>query len=236
MKKFLISVFVLLVVFSCAVPTFAAPAQPGDGALIPVTPTFPSDKVYLANRTGINPDNLYENNNHVYLSKNEAGRIAEDLLNTNFVNTSILPVFEASSSTDGFVAVVSMLVSGKNLLAKKPNEINLIGMVSVSTGKLFEYVNSSANFGDKKFTLRSGGEIYNGEIDPNVDYELVAFIKDGGEFDLDKIVNGKVISIIFLASKESIIDDDCKFGCNASYGFFALALLGVLPFVLKKGK
>jgi hypothetical protein len=110
-------------------------------------------------------------------------------------------------------------------------------MVSPITGKLFDYVNDADDYNDGKFTLKSGGVIFDGKIDPNEYYELVVFIQDGGEFDLDGIIDGKIISSIFLASektKDCIFD--CFGGCNEGFGYLALTLLGAVPLVIKKRK
>jgi hypothetical protein len=202
---------------------------------VPVVPTYPSDKGEVADITGLNPCDLDVKNGKVYLKKCITEKIAKELLNVCTTSVNVLPVFSASASPNGFIAEVSFTLSGKKLLALYPEEINLIGMVSPSTGKLFGYVNKAADFADGKFTLRLGGVIFNGEIDPDETYELVAFIKDGGEFDLDGLVNGKIVSSVFLASEKECIFD-CFEGCNAGYGYLVLAMLGAVPIIFKKRK
>ena len=201
---------------------------------VPADPTYPSDKDDVAKDTGLNPDDLEERDNKVYLTKRLAENIAKELLNVDRVDTHILPVFEAVVSPNGSLAEVKFTVKGKDLLALFPDEINLIGMISDTKGKLFGYTDNSAYFDNGMFTLMLGGVIYDEEIDPDVEYVLVAYIRDGGEFDLDGLPNGKIISSIFLAAEK-----DRKGGgggCDAGYGYLAFALLGFAPFILKRGK
>lgn len=238
MKKLLSLAFILIMVLVYVAPAMAAPVEPGLVELVPVTPTFPSDKGDVADESGLNVNDLEEKNNMVYLKKSVAEKIAKLLLKVDKVDTNILPVFTASASPNGFVAEVSFTVKGKDLLASFPEDINLIGMISASTGKLFIYEKNVSNFDNGKFTLKQGGVVFNGEIDPNADYELVVFIKDGGEFDLDGVANGKIICSIFLASEKKGKDCilDCLDGCNAGFGCLALTLIGVAPFIFRRRK
>ena len=199
-------------------------------ASTPVDPQFPSDKDDVADKTGISSDDLEERDGKVYLKKKAAEEIAKVLLGAKEVNTHILPVFEGTVSSGG-VAEVTFSITGKDLLASYADEINLIGLLFGGGGELFDYVNNAAEYGDGKFTLLLDGEIYEGKIDPNGIYELVVFIKDGGIFDLDGIINGKVISSVFLASVKKGGGDGSG-GCNAYY--LALALFGITPLILRK--
>lgn len=238
MKKLLSFAFVLIMVLACAAPVAAAPTEPGVVVLTPVTPVFPSDKGEVADESGLKIDDLEEKNNMVYLSKSLAEKIAKLLLKVNEVNTNILPVFTAAAAPSGFVAEVTFTMKGKDLLASFPQDINLIGMISATEGKLFVYENNPTNFDTGKFTLKKGGVVFTGEIDPDEDYQLVVFIKDGGEFDLDGIVNGKIICSIFIASEKKSTKDccilDCFDGCNAGFGYLALILMGAAPFIFVK--
>jgi hypothetical protein len=200
----------------------------------PVTPTFPPKKDDVTNKTDLDPNDLEERDGKVYLSKSLAEKVAKELLKVKAVDTHILPIFEATFTPNGSVAEIRFEVKGKDLLALHPDDINLIGMISKSTGKLFDYVNKATDFDDGTFTLLLDGKIFNGVIDPNKTYELVAFIKDGGIFDLDKIVNGKIISAIFLACEKG--GKRGGGGCDAGYGYLAFALLGVIPLVFRKVK
>ena len=103
-----------------------------------------------------------------------------------------------------------------------------------SAGKLFEYVNNELDFDDMKFTIMLNGAIYEGELDPNKEYELLVFIKDGGEFDLDKLVNGAVIASIFLANEKE--EGRRGGGCNSAPGFGSLLAMLLFTAANRRGR
>jgi hypothetical protein len=199
--------------------------------IVTADPIYPSDKTDVSNDSGIPANDLVERNNRVYLTDALAERIAKDILNLDAVDTYILPVFKAEVTSDGQIAQVTYKVTGRNILAQFPDDANLIGMTSVNTGKAFTYVNAPADFDDMTFTIMRNGVIYDGEINPNDEYDVVVFIKDGGVFDLDGIANGEILSAVFFASERT--RKGSSGGC-ATYGYFAFILLGVVPFVLRK--
>ena len=194
-----------------------------------VDPTYPSDLNGVANDTGIAASDLEAKDGKVYLGKALAEAIAKGILHVDSVNTGIMPVFEGAVAPDGQVAQLTFSMTGKDLLASFADDINLIGMISGASGKRFSYTNNPADYGNGKFTLLLGGAVFNGEIDPNATYQLVAFIQDGGEFDLDGSANGEFISSVFVASEKK---GGGGGGCSA-YGYLALAMLAI-PFVLKR--
>jgi Synergist-CTERM protein sorting domain-containing protein len=205
--------------------------------VVSADPTFPSNKGEVANETGINSGDLEERDGKVYLSKKRAEEIAKKLLDEENVEVNVLPVFRADVVPDGGVAEIVFTMTGKELLALFPDEIELIGLTLNGSGKLFDYVNNANDFGDGKFTLRLGGVIYEGEINPNATYELVVLIKDGGTFDLDGVKNGKIISSVFLAAKKGGSGgggggSGGGGGCNVmGFGYLALA---AVPLVFRK--
>jgi hypothetical protein len=198
-----------------------------------VQPEYLSKKKDVSDETCLSEDDLEEKDGKVYLKKKTAERIACELLKVNEADTNILPFFKGTLTKQGYVMSVSFMIKGKGLLALFPDEISLIGLIKtncneLSKGKLFEYVNSEDDFDDKKFTILLNGKIYEGELDPEQEYELMVFIKDGGEFDLDGKVNGSVIASIYLA-REATGGDSC--GCNAglfNYGAFAVFVMALL--------
>jgi hypothetical protein len=192
--------------------------------------TTPS-KAETALKTGISADNLDETNGKAYLKKSFADSIAKSLLRSDTAHTNVLPVFEASITPAGATARVTFNVLGKDMLASFADDIHLIGMISGSTGKRFEYVNNAGEFADAKFTLMLDGQIHEGDIDPNKVYEVVIFIKDGGEYDLDNQANGHIIGSVFFATERK---GGSGGGCSAGSGFLALALLGAVPLVLRR--
>jgi Synergist-CTERM protein sorting domain-containing protein len=200
-----------------------------------VDPEYPSDKEDVSNKTGIHYDNLDAINGKVYLSRTLAEKIAKGLLKVDAVDTYILPIFEGTTQPNSDIVGLKFTVKGKDLLALYPEDVNLIGMISGSAGKLLDYVDNLMDFDDGKFTILFKGVVFDGMFDPNEDYELVVFIKDFGTFDLDRILNGKVIASLYLAA-EKTTDGGRKGrggGCNADYGLFAIALL-VIPFAFSR--
>jgi hypothetical protein len=208
----------------------------GPGIPIIVEPDYPSDKGDISDKTGINNDNLTVINGKVYLNKALAEKIAKELLRVDDVDTYILPIFEGTTQLNNDIVGLKFTLKGKDFLALHPEDVNLIGMISGSAGKLLDYVNNMLDFGDGKFTILFNGAVFDGVFDPDKNYELVVFIKDFGIFDLDRVLNGKVIASIFLASERTIGGGKKGGGggCNADYGLFALALLGLIPFASGK--
>ncbi|MCL1874935.1 MAG: Ig-like domain-containing protein [Synergistaceae bacterium] len=200
----------------------------------PLDPTFPTDPKDVADKTGISSGNFEVKGNLVYLKKALAEAIAKVLLGTSKPNVSVSPVFEGDMAARGFgaegqVAEIKLEVLGADLLAMFADDIILIGLTSSNTGKKFTFTADSNKFEEKTFTLLLGGVIYTGKIDPNATYELVVFIRDGGEFDLTGKANGEVVAQVFFAADGS--SSGGGGGCNA--GFLALMMLAV-PFVLRR--
>jgi uncharacterized protein YjdB len=194
-----------------------------------VDPIFPPS---IGDIPTLDPDDLEVIDGKVYLKKSLADKIAREQLKVKEVNTYILPVFQGVVPPGTDVVGIRFTVKGKNLLAQFPDDVNVIGMISAKDGLLFEYIDNLSDSGNGKFTILLNGVVFDGEIDPDTDYELVAFIKDGGNFDLDRIVNGKVTSAIFIAAEKS--GKRRGGGCNADFGYLAFALLGAMPLVKRK--
>jgi hypothetical protein len=197
-----------------------------------VIPTYPG-KPEVNDKTDINPDDLVEKDGKVYLTDGLAEKIAKDVLSVDKVNTHILPVFTVKVAPDGSVIGVTFTIKGKDLLAKYAHDINLIGLVSATTGELLKYVSSKAG-DDGEFTLIFGGAVFEGIINDDDEYELWVYIKDGGKFDLDGISDGELIASMFLTSEDDGNEDKkgSSGGCNA-YGYLAFALLGIVLVVTK---
>ena len=124
-------------------------------------------------------------------------------------------------------------------------QASMVRMVKVTgpeTGEPLKYAGDSSEFGDGCFTVLDGKGRIVEELNERGRYVLTLFIEDGGEFDLDGRVNGRIVDPAVLLSVETQEDTptpDIAFdpnggggggGCNGGFGF--LLLLAVAPAVL----
>jgi hypothetical protein len=126
-----------------------------------------------------------------------AKEIAERLLNINYAEVVMIPVFEALVKNSGDVAAISFQVKGRHLmvdgLISRPENVRLLMALSNVSGDWFTYSATAAGLADKKFTIMDmSNNIFTGELVPNGDYRLLFLIKDGGGFDLDRKTDGAV--------------------------------------------
>ena len=201
---------------------------------ITLTPTYPADRKDVAEKTGIPENDLNSSRGMLYQSQRLASQVAKDLIRADTIHINVLPVISAQFSSYGQTAAIAIPVKGRELQVVFPFEVNLVGMTSMNMGKLFKYVSSPSEYGEKCFTILYNGSMNFGEIEPNGDYEILVFIRDGGEFDLDGRDNGEITASVFIANG-NMKSDGGGGGCAAiEFGYLALALLGVMP-LLKKG-
>ena len=130
-----------------------------------------------------------------------AQEIAKRRLNIYDVEVVMLPAFEAMVNNPGEIAAVSFEVKGSHLMVEglisRPENVRLLMALSSTSGDFFTYTDVPADFGDKMFTiLDAGNNIFTGEIDPNGDYKVLFFIKDGGGFDLDRQTDATVWGVM----------------------------------------
>ena len=201
--------------------------------VVTVSPTYPSDRREVSDKTGIPENELTMSRNMVFLSQRLAIQIAKDLVKADVIYVNLLPIFSAQINAIGQTATIALPVKGRELQAMFPFEVNLIGMTSWNTGKLFNYVGSPSEFTDKCFTILHNNSMNFGEIDPDEDYDIVVFIRDGGEFDLDRQVNGEIIASVYIASGRMSGGGGGGGGC-ATMGFGCLALAFAIPFIIRK--
>jgi hypothetical protein len=96
-----------------------------------------------------------------------------------------LPLARAGVSGVGGTVGLSFKMKGAALLAGRPEDVRVMKVKSGARGDSFGYAASRAEFADGRFTVLKGGVIYGGAIEPDTEYTLALFVKDGGEFDLD---------------------------------------------------
>lgn len=196
------------------------------------------------------PDNLVANATTKLIEVN--GELAVKLFNDRdeykaitITDITRLPIFVATVESGKTVAV-AFKVQGKDFFATTPDKIKIMKIMSNTESDFFTYAASSSQFADGKYTLQTAtNPLYTGTIEANTEYLLVLFIKDGGRFDLDKVVNGEVVdpsAIIKLTKKDDPIPptpptpgpDDGGGGCNTSLPLQLMFL--AIPFIFKLKK
>jgi len=185
---------------------------------------------------------LEEENGVITVNEEVAMQAAEQALisaglDAELEDVFMLPIFKATV-TPGSVAAVGFAIQGDKLLAEYVDKIRLVKILSPDSGELFEYVVDLEEEPDldKKFTLQLGADIQSPdtEIDLEADYTLVLFIRDDGEFDLNK-TPGIVVDPVTLARALEADGKRKSRGCDAGVGMFGMLTLAAL-LGLRKGK
>ncbi|MDO5114918.1 MAG: Synerg-CTERM sorting domain-containing protein [Synergistaceae bacterium] len=151
-----------------------------------------------------------------------------------------LPVFSTQASPDdtGKTVMIAYRVLGSDLKKTNPADVKVLKILGANSGELFSYTNAITTDMDKKFTIQADddtGTIYSGEINANVYYRLVLFIKDGGAFDLDRRTDGAVADpSVILGTDAKNNGGGSSGGCNAGLGALALLAIALLPALYKK--
>jgi Synergist-CTERM protein sorting domain-containing protein len=201
-------------------------------ARITIKPDYFTSTYEASDMTGIANNDLEVIRNMVYLKKEAAMRIAASVLGVKVPDTTSLPLLSANINPSGQVAEIIFKMTGRELLALYPEQIEVIGFTSDGTWKTLQYIGSETIYADGRFTLMQEGKQYKREIMLNDTYELVVYVEDGALFDLDGWINGSVTVAVFLTTETARKGDSGGGGCNA-YGYIAFALLAV-PFVLRR--
>jgi len=206
------------------------------GNIETVTPKYSSNtNDAAAKMIGISAGDLEIVGGRVVIKKSIAEAIAKRRPGTDNVEVVLLPWFE-SAVQSGSIAAVRIPVTGSQLYANYPSNILLLKVMSSNTGEFLKYSAAAADYGDGKFTLWSKGSEtpYTGNINSGTEYDLVAFIKDGGKFDLDKTVNGTVVDPLAIVRRVQPDSGDGGGGCNA-VGYILVILLAI-PLLIQKKK
>ena len=154
-----------------------------------------------------------------------------------------LPVLSATLPQGANVAAVGLELTGRDLMAKKASEVELLKATGPDTGALLKWSGKPEEFGDGRFTVLDGSGRGVDELQPRSRYVLTVFIGDGGKYDLDGEANGKVVDPLALLSltggsaPEHQPGPDGKDGggggCNAGLGWLLL-LAAVVPVALRR--
>ena len=152
-----------------------------------------------------------------------------------------LPVLSATLPQGANVAAMGLELTGRELMAKKASEVELLKAMGPDTGALLKWSGKPEEFGDGRFTVLDGSGRVVDELQSRSRYVLTVFIGDGGKYDLDGEANGKVVDPLALLSLTGASepepgpggkDSGGGGGCNAGLGWLLLA--AVVPAALKR--
>ena len=146
----------------------------------------------------------------------------------------LLPVFQAQLTNPGKVAAVGFSLEEAQLygIAEYPQDLLVVKVFPDKSVDRFYYAGTPEEFGDKAFTLLyDDGKFVEVLEDSDEELQLVLFIKDGGEFDLYAPMGMVVDPTVLTRAVHSKSG-----GCDAGFGFAAVALLGAVALVAKKRK
>ena len=145
-----------------------------------------------------------------------------------------LPLF--SVTTDKRAAASAWKVKGSALLADTIERVDLRKIVSQAKLLKFEY--KASGFSDGSFTiLDMNGKTASGTVDKEAYYQLLLFIADGGEFDLNGtagVITDPAVIVRTKGAPAPKPSGSSSGGCSAGFG--ALVLLALLPLAVKKKK
>jgi hypothetical protein len=154
-----------------------------------------------------------------------------------------LPLIETNTSKVRGVAEMKFRVPGSSLLATDPRDVKVLKIRQGGRGDSFAYTDSDSGAVDKTFTIRRSGVIFTGEIQPKDQYDLVLFVRDGGDFDLDP-TPGRILDpavVVKSEAREANSDtngetdngresgDGCGAGASGAIALIALALAAARP-------
>jgi uncharacterized protein YjdB len=166
--------------------------------------------------------------------------ISDDMEDINGIKVVPLPWFKAAVEF-GKIAAVRIPVKGSQLDFDYPRDIRLLKILTPKTGVLLTSADTKEKFADGSFTLmdKESDEpvSFSERINMSAEYDLVVFIKDGGDYDLDKVTNGFVVDPIAIVGMTWPGRDDEDEGCNAGYGgSISLLLTGLALFSVRRKK
>ena len=151
-----------------------------------------------------------------------------------------LPVVKATVEYNK-VAAITFEVSAQDLKAKKAGDVKLFKVISSTKGAFFDFVGTPASADDKMFALQASDIASNdflsadAAIETGKSYRLTMFVKDNGDFDLNKDAGTVVDPAQLVETKtQTPSSGGSSSGCNA--GFAALALLALVPVVYRRKK
>ncbi|WP_278548704.1 Synerg-CTERM sorting domain-containing protein [Cloacibacillus evryensis] len=148
---------------------------------------------------------------------------------------SPLPVFGAEV-TAGNTAAVAYKIKGADLLAASAADVKVVKYLGGGKAELFKYAAAAADFADTCFTVMlHDTDTIAGSIEPETEYDLVLFVKDGGSFDLAE-ETGMVADPAALIKTEKKSSGGSSSGCNGGYGALMILAAALLPLAYRRKK
>ena len=138
----------------------------------------------------------------VVLESDTAKKAAENVISTDETLKSVLPlpIFKATLEKDK-IAAAAFTVTGEQLGVTVPENVRIMKYLGSGAADSFEYAAVPADFDDKSFTIFKHGTNEIAKTIVDLSHDLTVFIKDGGDFDLDKIA-GQVTDPTMIVTAE----------------------------------
>ena len=211
--------------------------------IMKTSPQHSSSKAYAAAKMAdIGEEALDITDEKVVISNSTVKKLFKE--DSIFVTS--LPWFEAVVDV-GKIAAIKIPVKGTQFEADQfPRHtmiISIMAMTHVEKKHYLTYAVTESEYGDGKWTLLvKGSETpYTGFVNSDSEYDLMIFIKDGGEYDLDKINNGTVVSLPIILRNliqyaDPLPNEENNRGCSTNYSYILLLLAGSMLLAINRAK
>ena len=155
----------------------------------------------------------------------------------SYSDAYMLPIFTAAKTTSADIVACSFAVKSSDLLAKTPQEVKLLKIKGKSSTVSFKYSDKAEDFlKDGYFTIQTSGDnkiadkaaAFTADV-----YKVTMFIKDNGDYDLDPTA-GSILDPSAIVKASESGSGGSSGGCSA--GFAAIALLAIVPVVVRRKK
>ncbi len=155
----------------------------------------------------------------------------------DYSDAYMLPIFTAvKTNPSADIVACSFSVKSSDLLAKTPQEVKLLKIKGKASTLSFKYSDKAEDFlKDGYFTIQTSGDnkiadkaaAFTADV-----YKVTMFIKDNGEYDLDPTVESILDPAAIVKTSTKSPDSGSSGGCSA--GFAAIALLAIVPIVVRR--
>lgn len=156
----------------------------------------------------------------------------------SYSDAYMLPIFTAAKTNPSAdIVACSFAVKSSDLLAKTPQEVKLLKIKGKASTLSFKYSDKAEDFlKDGYFTIQTSGDnkiadkaaAFTADV-----YKVTMFIKDNGDYDLDPTA-GSILDPSAIVKASESGSGGSSGGCSA--GFAAIALLAIVPVVVRRKK